>query len=141
MKQRRKNGNDKILRFFLHIPASTADVSTVNPKEIEALLANGVITLFIKGNPVFSNEPRSLPTNTPDCIILDNGVFNNLISVNDFFGNSIRRFSTCLLVNDNLWGKLISPLQTIFDDNRETNPVLFIYLFICRLSFIKLWIW
>ena len=44
------------------------------------LLANGLITFFINGNPVFSNGPRSLPRN-PDCTILDIWVFDNLISV------------------------------------------------------------
>ena len=45
------------------------------------LLANGLITFFINDNPVFSNGPRSLLRNPPDCIILDNWVFDNLKSV------------------------------------------------------------
>ena len=61
-----------ILIFFLCIPASAADAAAVNPKGIKTLLANGLITFFISGNPVFSNGPRSLPGNTPDYIILDN---------------------------------------------------------------------
>ena len=32
------------------------------------------------GNPVFSNGPNSLPRNSADCIILDNWIFDNLIS-------------------------------------------------------------
>ena len=45
----------------------------VNQNGIKALLANGLITFSIKGNPVFSNLPiRSLPRNPPDCTILDN---------------------------------------------------------------------
>ena len=50
--QRRKNDDDQILGFFLCIPASAADAASVNPKRIETLLANGLITFFIKGNPV-----------------------------------------------------------------------------------------
>ena len=45
------------------IPAFAADAATVNPSEIKALLASGLITFFIKFNPVFSNGPRSLPRN------------------------------------------------------------------------------
>ena len=66
--------------IFLCIPASAADAAAVNPKGINTLLANGLITFFIKGNPVFSNGPNSLPKNPPDCIIFDNGVFGNLTS-------------------------------------------------------------
>ena len=59
-------------KIFLCIPASAVDVAAVNPRGIKMLLAKGLITLFISGNPVFSNGPRSLPRNPPDCIILDN---------------------------------------------------------------------
>ena len=44
----------------------------VNQNGIKALLANKLITFSIKGNLLFSNLPRSLPRNPPDCIILDN---------------------------------------------------------------------
>ena len=46
---------DLILIFFLCIPADAADAAAVNPKGINTLLANGLITFFIHGNPVFSN--------------------------------------------------------------------------------------
>ena len=68
--------SDQILRFCLCIPASAADAAAVNPKGIKTPLANGLITLFIRGNPVFSNGPKSLPRDPADCII-----FDNLISV------------------------------------------------------------
>ena len=64
--------DDQILRFFLCIPASAADAAAVNPKGIKTLLAIVFITLFIKGNPVFSNGPNNLPKNPPDYIIFDN---------------------------------------------------------------------
>ena len=67
--------------IFLCIPASAADAAAVNPNGIKTLLTNGLITIFISGNPVFSNGPRSLPRNPPDRIILDIWVFDNLISV------------------------------------------------------------
>ena len=46
--------------------------AAVNPNGIKTLLTNGLITFFIKGNPVFSNGPGSLRRNPPECIILDN---------------------------------------------------------------------
>ena len=49
----RKNDDNQILRFFLCIPASDADAARVNPKVVKTLLANGLITFFVKGNPVF----------------------------------------------------------------------------------------
>ena len=45
------------------------------------LLANGLITFFIRDKFVFSNEPRSLSRNPPDCMILDIWAFGDLISV------------------------------------------------------------
>ena len=40
--------------------------AAVSPKEINTLLANGIITLFINGNPVFNKGPSNLPKNPPD---------------------------------------------------------------------------
>ena len=54
------------MKFFLCIPASAADAAAVNPKGIKALLASGLITFFIKGNPVFNKEPSNLPKKQPD---------------------------------------------------------------------------
>ena len=62
---------DDLSLDFLCIPASAAAAAAINPKRIKMLLTNGVITFFISGNIVFSNCPRSLPRNPPDCIILD----------------------------------------------------------------------
>ena len=104
---------------FFCIPASAADVAAVNLKGIKTLLANGLIIFFIKGNPVFSNGPR----NPLDCTILDNWVFDKLISVQDLLEKALRRFSTCLSVSNNLWGKLVSSWPTIFNDNLKNSPV------------------
>ena len=38
--------------IFLFFPASAAAAAAVNPKGINTLLANGIITFFIKSNPV-----------------------------------------------------------------------------------------
>ena len=48
---------------------------------------------------------KSLPRNLLDCIILDNRVFDSLISVDEIFAKALRRFLTCLLINNNLCGK------------------------------------
>ena len=56
-----KKDDNPVLRIFLCILTSPADAATVNHKIIKTLLANGLITFFISGNPVFSNGPRSLP--------------------------------------------------------------------------------
>ena len=71
-KQRTKYDHVQTLIFFLSIPASATDAVSVNLGGIKTLLANGLITFFISGNPVFSNQPSNLPRNPPDCIILDN---------------------------------------------------------------------
>ena len=104
-----------------------------------SVLANGLIKFFINGSPVFNNGPRSLPTYALDCIILDTWVFDNLMSVDELFANALRRFATSSLVNNNLWGKLVSSSRSpiIFDDNLKTISVFFNW----RLSLIKLWVW
>ena len=38
--------------IFVCIPASAADAAAVNPKGIKPLLANGLVTFFINGNPI-----------------------------------------------------------------------------------------
>ena len=43
------------------IATSVADAAAVNSYGIKALLANGLSTFTIKGNPVFSNGPKILP--------------------------------------------------------------------------------
>ena len=70
-KQRTKDDCFLIVRFFC-IPKSAADAVAVNPNGIKTFLANSLIAFSINCNPVFSNGPRSLPRNPPDCIILDN---------------------------------------------------------------------
>ena len=54
--------------IFLWIAAPVADAGAVNPNGIKTLLANGLSTFPIKGNPVFSNTCKSLPKNPPDVL-------------------------------------------------------------------------
>ena len=114
----------QILRFLLCIPASAANAAAVNPNGSKTLLANGLITLFIKGNPVLRNGPKSLQRNHPDSIIFDNLDFDNLISVDAFLAKALRTFSTYLLSSE---------LPIIFDDSLKTTSVSF---FIANFHFI-----
>ena len=107
--------------IFLCIPVSAADAAAVNSKGINILLANGLITFDNKGNSVFSYGPKNLPKILPDCIILDNWVFDNLILADEL----LERFETCVLVNNNWWAKLPSLSPIIFDDNLNATSVLF----------------
>ena len=52
---------------------------------------------------------------------LDIWVFDILISVDKKFAKALQIFETCLLVNNNLWGKLVSSSPITFDDNLKTN--------------------
>ena len=109
------------------MPESAADAAAVSPKGINTLLANGVITFFINGNPVFNKGPSNLPKNPPDCIIFDNWVFENLILTDELLENALRMLETCLSVNNNLWGKLVSSLESpiMLGDNLITTSVPF----------------
>ena len=44
-------------------------MDAVNSNGIKMFLANYLSTFFIKVNPVFSNGPKSLHKNPPDCPI------------------------------------------------------------------------
>ena len=90
--------------FFLCIRESAAVAVAVNPNGTKILLANGLVIFLIKCNPVFSNGPRSLPGNPLDFIILDKRVFDSLTSVDDLLAKALRRFATCVLVDNNLCG-------------------------------------
>ena len=66
--------------------------AAVNPNGIKMLLANGFNTFFIKGNAVFSNGPKGLPRNPPDCLILCNWVFDNFILADELFVKGLWSF-------------------------------------------------
>ena len=55
-----------ILRFFLYIPTSAADVTFANPNGIKTLLVKALSTFPYKCKPVFSNGPRCPPRNPPN---------------------------------------------------------------------------
>ena len=123
------------------IAASVADAAAANLNGIKTLLANGLSTFFIKGKPVFSNGRRSLPKSPPDCLILCNWVFDDFTSAEEPFETALRSFETCLLVNNNLCGKLFPSLEqpTTFNKNfKVTSTAFFISdfnLLSCEVTF------
>ena len=92
-------------KHFLWIAASAA-AAAVYWNGITTISANSLSTLPIKGNPVFNDGPKSLPKNPHDRPNLWNWVFDNFVLVDEPFENALRSFETCVLVNNNLCGKL-----------------------------------
>ena len=80
--------------------------------ELKKFYVCGLSKFPVKSNPVFSNDPKSLPTNPPDCPNLCNWVFNNFILDEELFAKALRSQETCVLVNNNSWGKLFSSLES-----------------------------
>ena len=97
---------------------------------LKGFLANSLSTFPIKSNPVFSNGPKSLPKNPPDCTILCNSIFDNFILADEPFAKALRNFETCVLVNNNLCGKLFSSLESprTLDEIFKVTSVLFFIL-------------
>ena len=62
---------------------------------MKKLLASGLCTFFIKGNPIFSNGPKSLSKNPSDCPILCNLIFDYLILADEPFDTALQSFETC----------------------------------------------
>ena len=83
--------------IFSWIAASIAYAAAVNPNGIKTLLTNGFTRMFIKGKPVFSNGPRSLPRNPPDYVILCKWIFDNFILAEEPCAKVLRSFETCVI--------------------------------------------
>ena len=111
--------------IFLWIAASVADAAAVNPNGIKRLLASGLSTFFIKGNPVFSKGPKSLLKNPLDYFTLCNWVFDNFMLAEELFQKALWSFEIYLFVNNNLFSSLETP--TIFDESFKVTSVPFFY--------------
>ena len=81
---------------FSSIAVFVAAAAAVNPNDIKTFLANVLSTFSIKGNPVFSNGPKSLPKNPPDCPMLCNWVSDNFELADELFQKALRSFATCV---------------------------------------------
>ena len=66
--------------------------------------------------------------NLPDYIILDSWLFENSILLDQPFAKPLQSFEIFVLVNNNLWVKLVSSLEllTVFDERFEFISVLFL---------------
>ena len=95
-------------KIFFWAAASVAEVAVVNSKGTKTLLLNGLSIFHITDRPAFSNGLRSLPRNPPNCIILDNWDFKDFVLADEPFEKVLQFFKTCVLVNNDLWGKLVS---------------------------------
>ena len=82
------------------IAASVADPDAVDPNGIKTLLANVFCTFSIKGYPVFSICPKSLPKSPPDCPVLCSRVFDNFTLDEELFAKALQCFKTYVLVNN-----------------------------------------
>ena len=92
-------------------------------------LANGLSTFPIKDNPVFDNDPKILLENPTDYTILCNWVFDMFIIAKWLFAKALWSLETSVLVNNNLWGKLFSSLEsrTTFDERFKVTLVSFLF--------------
>ena len=86
--------------------------AAVNLNDIKILSANALSIFPIKGNSCLSNGHKSLPKNPPDCPILCNWVLDSFIIAAEPFAKALQSFETCILVNNDLCGKLFSWLET-----------------------------
>ena len=64
---------------FVAYAVFVAYTAAVNPNGIKIVLANGSSVFLTKVDPVFSNGPKGLLKNPPECPILCNWVFDNFI--------------------------------------------------------------
>ena len=113
--------------IFLCIAASVAYSAAVNPNSTKTLLANGLSTVFIKGNQFFSNGPKSLPKDPRDRTLPCSWVFDNFVLGDEPFAKALRILETCVLVNDSSCRKLFSSWEspTTFDSNLKVILVPF----------------
>ena len=83
------------------------------------------------------NRSKKLPTNPPLCTILNNWDFENVIVADKPFAKAFRIFETCLLVNNNLCGKLVLSLELPikFDERFKVTSVPFFITDFNLLSF------
>ena len=85
----------------------------------------GMNTFFINGNSTFINGPRSLPSDLPDCIILDSCIFDTIIFADESFVKALQRIQTSKF-NSKLFVTLVSLVPIIYFDNFRVISVAFV---------------
>ena len=85
------------------------------------------INLGIDSNPLISGPVDSYRANHPDCIILDNCVYEDFILADEPFTKALRISQTCVIVNNNLHEKLVSSLEfpITFNERFKVTSVAF----------------
>ena len=118
---------------------SWISTAVVIPNGIKTLLVNVLNTFPIKVNPAISNDPKSPPKYPPDCPLLRNWVFDNFILADEPFAKALQSLKTWLLVDNNLWEKLCSLLESQIDGIFKVSSVSFFIpdfnLLSCKLVF------
>ena len=125
-----------LIQKLFWIAAFFADAAAINPNGTKTLLANVLKVFAIKYKLVFCIGSRSLQRNPPNCTILDSWVFENLKLADKPFEKTLQILETCVLVNNDLCRKLVSPLEppTTFHENFKVQWVLFFSLDFTLLS-------
>ena len=112
---------------FFSVAAAAVDLNG-----IKTLLASGLSTYFINSKPTFISGRR----HSPYCFIFHIWVFDNFILADNLFAKALWRFTTCLLVNNNLCGKLVSSLElSIISD--EVLRVTLVSFFTANFNFLS----
>ena len=120
-------------KICFYVLASSADAAVVSLNDIKTLLSDVLRAIFIKGYPDFSNGPSTLPRNPPKRTILDSYFFDNFILVDELLGNALQILKICLSVNNNLFGKLVSLLESSITFYETIKITLLRFLFLILL--------
>ena len=85
--------------------------------------------LALKWNINWGTVPIKWARLPPDCILLDNWVFEHFILVDEPFAKALRSLEMFAWANNNLCGKLVSSLEPpiTFDEIFKVAPVSFLF--------------
>ena len=82
--------------FVLVKSFAIADAAAVNPKGNRAVLVKDLSAFPIKPTAAFINNCRSLPKNSPNCLIFNKQKFENFILALELFAKPLPIFKTCM---------------------------------------------
>ena len=94
------NSSIEIIQVVFSDPRIQATASVADAAAVSPSIPRALFTDFNNGKPDFNNGARNLKK-SPFCILV-NCAFHNLISVDMWLAKFLQRFSTCLLVSNNL---------------------------------------
>ena len=101
--------------FFLWIATSVADAAAININGVKTLLASCLSAFPIKNKWVFSNAHKSLTRDIPNCPILWNWVFDNVVFFDKLFANALwcSGYHYCTTSFNKAWTKVSPQVQTL----------------------------